>query len=312
MPLIRDNDGSYRLDLEDGEAGRFPPSYAEALPRYLTLLDQAFTQAKEASQFWFVLALLRVRGSQDSGWDPYETTVAGMEAIRDHAATLTSFSLQRHLHLWTYGHLVEASESYEIAFNMISISQGGSFAPDCFPRRNGRSPTPGEKIEQIESAANASGFPALAAPFRERWDRRLRNAIFHADYSLHGSEVRIRNPVRRYTGDEFLLLLNRAAACHDAIRHLHRAHAASYSEPVLVTVPPEFSRDPEVLGQVIVRQGEGLAAIRAAWMTEPRGPGQRIHWHLGRFLPGERELLEQDPSRLILPAHTRRSESHQT
>ena len=63
MPLIRDDDRNYRLELAEAEGGaeRFPQSYAEALPRYLTALDRAFARAREASEFWFILALLRVK-----------------------------------------------------------------------------------------------------------------------------------------------------------------------------------------------------------------------------------------------------------
>jgi len=72
MPLIRDDDGIYRLELteEEGDAARWPPSYTDALPRYLTAFDAAFTKARERSEFWYLLALLRVRGIQDAGWDP--------------------------------------------------------------------------------------------------------------------------------------------------------------------------------------------------------------------------------------------------
>jgi hypothetical protein len=49
-------------------------SYLEALPRYMTLFDPAFTKAKEQSEYAFLETLLGVRGLQDAGWNPYETS----------------------------------------------------------------------------------------------------------------------------------------------------------------------------------------------------------------------------------------------
>jgi hypothetical protein len=44
---------------------RSDPSYLEALPRYMTLFDPAFTMAKARSEFSFICALLAIRGTQD-------------------------------------------------------------------------------------------------------------------------------------------------------------------------------------------------------------------------------------------------------
>ena len=75
-------------------------------------------------------------------------------------------------------------------------------------RKNGcgRPQTPGGKIKQLEEAAIAAWLPDVVTPMREVWDRELRNAIFHSDYSLHGGEVRFKKD-NRYTAysDEQIL-----------------------------------------------------------------------------------------------------------
>jgi len=241
-------------------------------------------------------------GFRTPGGTPFETTLTAISAIQRVAESLTDFFAQRHLHLWIYGHIVEASEPFEILQNMIRISAGERFSPHCFPNRtDGRPQSPGEKVRQIRSSAQAAGIPAVVEPLEEVWDRDLRNAIFHADYCLFRREVRIRNPVRRYTDDEVMTILNRALAYHQALSHLYRAHVKSYTAPKLVEVPPEFGADPEARAQVIVREEDGLAAVRAAWSTEPPTGVSRIEWSFGRYLPGEEELLRRDPSRLVLP-----------
>ncbi len=310
MPLIREDDGTYRLELSSPEEARFPATYTEAFVRYLTALDHAFRKARERSEFDFILALLRVRGIEDAGWDPYETSLLAMESIVKLSSTVKTFYDQRHLHLWTYGHLVEASEPYEIVRNVVGIANGEDNMPFRFPPKKGKKynvpQTPGEKIEQIEAYTASVGMPEVAVPFRERWDRELRNAIFHADYALHGNEIRIRGtgPGRSYSGEEFMLLLNRAKACHDAIAHLQRAACATYDAPKLVPVPAYFSHDRSAFGQVIVREGDGLVGVRSAWTVPPRpGEGERIRWHFGRFYPGEAKLLEaaRDGAGIVLP-----------
>src|SRR5207253_2769860 len=84
----------------------------EALARYLTAFDPAFSRAREESEFEFILTLLRVRGLQDAGWDPFVSTREAIGAIRrlheQVAPRDENFAVARHLQLWTYGHIVEA------------------------------------------------------------------------------------------------------------------------------------------------------------------------------------------------------------
>lgn len=43
------------------------------------------------------------------------------------------FETTRHLQLWTYGHIIEASEPYAIVADMLDIANGGFFKPYRFP-----------------------------------------------------------------------------------------------------------------------------------------------------------------------------------
>jgi hypothetical protein len=57
---------------------------------------------------------------------------------------------------------------------------------------------------------------------REIWDRELRNAIFHSDYSVHGAEVRFKKDgyPQVYGHEQITTLVNRALAYFDALRFL--------------------------------------------------------------------------------------------
>jgi hypothetical protein len=307
VDIIRDDDGTFRVELSTDERSRakdrFPTIYLESLPRNLTTFDAVFRRARARSEFFFVMALLRVRGIEDAGWDPYETTLHASKGILQLSSTAQDFYTQRNVQLWIYGHLVEAAEPYETIRNMIGISQGEPFKPECFPPEGKRPSYPSDKIREIEKAAKQEGHPEVAVPLRERWDRDLRNAIFHADYALHGSEVRIREPRRSYTNDEVLNLLNRAKASDDAISLLRTFHVQSYSVPRILPIPRAFGADPYAGAQLIIREDEGVTAMRATWPVEPPPDfGEKVQWSFGRFYAGEAELLDREPDRLILPA----------
>ena len=56
---------------------------------------------------------------ETAGWDPYETTIQGISAA-SRLHNETEDRLARHLHLWIYGHIVEASVPYELLGNLAS------------------------------------------------------------------------------------------------------------------------------------------------------------------------------------------------
>src|SRR6266403_223493 len=128
MRFLKAQDGTWSLAMESEtdkttqEQSRGP--YLEALPRYLTSFDLGFTSAREQSEFAFIETLLRVRGMQDAGWDPFETSIEAIGQMRALHAQAESYFTKRHIELWLFGHIVEASEPYEIVSNLIAISQG--------------------------------------------------------------------------------------------------------------------------------------------------------------------------------------------
>jgi len=278
------------------------PAYREALPRYLTALDPAFTRAKAASEFEFLLTLFRVGGMQGADWDPYETTVDAISRIVAVHAEQKELPTQRHLQLWLYGHILEASTPSEILANLIDVSGGGRFqARTRFPSRGTRPPSPGEKLLVLRRMAEPAGLTSVTIPLGEAWNRELRNAVFHADYALHGSAVRTAAPVHEYDGNEIDALVNKALAYHVAVSTLWAASVASYETPVEIPVHPGFSGDPDERATVIVRGSYGAIGVKDAWTMEELRRG-KIPFAIGRFYPDEIEALERDPLRAILPA----------
>jgi len=307
MRFSKAQDGTWSF-LPESEADKTTQEqaegpYPEAFPRYLTAFDLAFTRAKERSEFAFIETLLRVRGMQDAGWDPFESSLEAIGQIRAIRAQAESYLAKRHLELWLFGHIVEASEPYEILSNLIAISQGDTFKIARFLSRTRRQQSPGSKIDQLERVATSAGLLSVVAPMREVWDRDLRNAIFHSDYSVHGPEVRFKKDgyAHAYGHEKIMTLVNRALAYFDALRFLNAHYIRSYTEPKEITVHPLNAGVPGERAVVLVREGYGAIGLKHAWTLEELQRGH-INWHFGRFSMEEMKLIDADPMRALFPA----------
>lgn len=317
VDVTRDEAGVWHLDRNAAEQPN--PPYDEALPRYLTAFDAAFVGAAALCESEFVKALLRVGSMQDAGWDPYETTleaIPAMNKLHDQIPTDTGwpdFYAARHLQLWTYGHIIEASEPYATIADMLDIASGGYFKPYRFPEINlgGKrardtpfAPTRpqffSEKFPQIEKLADAANLPRTLDPIREVWDSKLRNGIFHADYSLHGGAVRLLAK-GGYTHEEIMVLINRALAYHEAMANLVRGYRRSYVEPKELPVHTDLARKPNETITVMVRDGEGAIGVRYVHTAEEVAAGA-IPAYLARLYPDEVSAVQADPTLVRLPA----------
>lgn len=309
MPLSRNENGVWNLKLNEAEnltKERSHSAYFDALPRYLTALDPAFEVARKTSEFNFLFSIFAVRGMEDAGWNPYETTVRAIKVIREILGQQGG-EANRHLALWLYGHIVEASEPYEFLGNLIDVAAGGRFLTERFPPHASGAPlSPQAKISRLEECASAAGMPTVVIPMKEAWNREFRNAIFHADYALYGSEVRTLRPARSYDNDQVMALVNRALACHEAMSILRTIHIASYTEPVAIPADPAFSGNPEEKAIVIVREGYGATGLKDGWTEEELRRGC-IPFRLGRFTLEESRMLNADPALALLPARNRSS-----
>lgn len=287
LKLLARADGTWAWDVDDAETRealrQAHEAYIEAVPRYFQGFERLFSRAQEVSEFEFILALLRVRDEDGVGWDPYETTPDAFARIGAIVRTTDDFRTRRHLELWLYGHMLEATEPHGIIANMLAIAAGGRYEPQPFPPKRSKGGmavdlTPGERIRRIVNLAGELGLPEAAVPLTESWDRLLRNAVFHSDYVLFQDEVRLTKPPRRYSNEQWLLLLNRAAAYHESLTRVHAAFVASYTEPRLIDAPSEHG---PARAEVLVADGYGLIGLRQA--LDPSGtPAGVVPWSVIR------------------------------
>jgi hypothetical protein len=297
--LARDDNGVWTVAASAEEMQR-QPEFVEAFPRYLTTFDPVFEKAWEANEFEFLVTLLGFRGLQGPGWSAYETTLRAISKLQAVHNDLEDHEAARHLKLWVYGHIIEASEPYEMLSNLLAIAGGGRFLSDRFPAGRGNQPqSPGKKIDGIAQQAAEVGLADVVVPLREVWDREFRNAIFHADYALHGVEVRLTGAKRVLEGDEIEVLSARAGAYHEALALLRRAHLESYTEPRVIPAQP-FAPAPEK-AIVIVRDGAGAIGLKDALTPAERAAG-RIPFRMAAGTYEEFALLDADPDLARLPA----------
>ena len=315
----RDEHGVWTVTLDESDSGDRNDVHDEAVIRYMTTFDKAFTKAADMCEVEFVKALIRVSQLKDAGWDPYETTLRAVPAmIRLHDLIPKGdrdYETSGHLALWTYGHIIEASEPPAMLADMLHIADGGWFHGNRFPdvpvRKNLR---PGElfiptrpqrfldeKLPVLEELADAAGVPEVLDPIREVWDRDLRNAVFHADYTIHGSEIRLPAKGKAYTHDEIQTLVNRAIAYHEALAMLRKFYVGSYEEAALLPLHPDHVTHPGESAMVLVREGHGAIGVKHAYTAEEVAAGA-IAWHLARVYPDEAAAIQADPTLAKLPA----------
>ncbi len=149
--------------------------------------------------------------------------------------------------------------------------------------------------------ATPLGLTDSLSPVREAWNRDLRNAIGHSDYTVHGSELRTIRPTGLYSRDELFGQIASAVAYHAALARLHEYHVASYTEPKLVPLHPGWGLPDSARGLVIVRENYGLTGLKQAMTREQVARGG-IQFSLAKGTREELDALSADPELAFLPA----------
>jgi hypothetical protein len=275
--------------------------FADSFIRYLNAFNKIFKSAFEKCEFSSLLTLFAVRGVEDAGWDPYESSKEIINSINENSNKIGNYIAEKNLQLWLYGHILEASEPYEKIANLLDILTGETYIAWKFPpNKRGVPQTPGQKIQQISDKSRKLGFLEIGDIYKEFWDKDLRNSIFHSDYILYGEELRTLRPLRIYTADDINKLINYTLAYFQVINYLYRWYIASYTESKVIKPHPSFITSRNEMARIIVRIGHGAIGIKDNWTLEELRRGH-IPYRIGRFYPEETKLLDQNPLLSELP-----------
>lgn len=269
--------------------------------KYLNELDPLFRKAKEASELQFILCLIRQGGYTDVGWDPFETFIQTYDAFKSINSSGLYSSVTDPYALFMYGLIMEASVPYEFLANLLNVIEGGTYRINNFPDdtdANGkkRSQPFQNKIDQIKSRAKKHKIKITL--FDDFVDNKLRNSIFHSDYSMYLSEIRILHPIKRYTKEERMTLMNNAFTYIEAFLGLYYAYIGAYKKPELIDAPEDFIHHPNEKVITIVREGYGLLGIKDNWTQDQLARGY-IPFRLLSCFPYEIPLIEK--GQLLLP-----------
>ncbi|HUA09847.1 MAG TPA: hypothetical protein VMA98_11325 [Candidatus Acidoferrales bacterium] len=117
------------------------------------------------------------------------------------------------------------------------------------------------KITQIEEIARPIGLKPRIKPLRASWNANLRNAVFHSNYAIIGSDLYLPEEHQTISVEDAMKRANRALAAFEAfvtILDLNRSH---YTEPVEVETTLSWARTPGEKATVVVRAGYGAVAV---------------------------------------------------
>jgi hypothetical protein len=255
--LIRDDDGTWQWESPPPNTAN--AEYTKVMPIYFTAYDQLFIEAKKRSEFEFVYAI--VEFETDANLDPFETTKKTFREMLKLHNQADGYAADV-LALWLYGHMVEASYPYQLIGDLAMIAAGQQHKLQVFPRDSkDREIAPGPKISQIEKILKPLGLKACLKPMDKSWHPDLRNAIFHSNYALVGSDIYLPEKGVKMPFEDAMNRVNRAIASFNAFEGVLNAHRSFYPEPVEIEVPIERARYPNERATVVVREGYGPVAL---------------------------------------------------
>ena len=289
------NDGIWKATTKNNT------SFVDLQLFYLNKLDPFFQQAHGKCEFEFILSLLRFTGMRDAGWDSFENLIKIHEIFYKVQSLKLREAEKAHYALFTYGLIIEASVPYELLANLINVINGDRYLltnfPDSVDSRTGRvySQSVLDKISQLKSRAKNIGLDLSF--FDDFIDNKLRNGIFHSDYSIYWPEVRISHPERKYKHDEWVSLVDKSLAYIASIINLYHSYIGIYEEPEIIEPHPEFNTNGGKI-TTIVRKGYGVIGFKDTWTDEEIAHGAIPH-RIGSFLPYEIALVEK--GQLLLP-----------
>jgi hypothetical protein len=160
-------------------------------------LHALFEQAKSVDEFEFGCTLLRFRGMQDAGWDPFLETQLLVEDLMALIGGPLRVHTQARLGLLLYSHLTEVGAVYEMLANLTRVVGGERYSIDPFldhyPRnRKGEVQflSTGRKVSALKELLDQTGHAAVAELVEWFFVPAVRNAFAHADYTLHEDKFR--------------------------------------------------------------------------------------------------------------------------
>lgn len=240
-----------------------------------TVLRPLFEKAKAVDEFEFACCLMRIRGLEGPGWNPWleSRTLIQQTASFLQAAIAEDFQLR--LLLFLYCHVTEMDDLYDFVFNLLRVSLGERcrIMPLAGFRGTPKKKRlrPHEKISQIVESSKEASFPDVGRVFEEMFVRNVRNAFYHSDYVLYKDSFNIDKgdgiviegiQTRRIPLKWLIPKLELGVNLILANIDLSIEYIQSYSEEK--TVPARMGSGGSIVNAVLmVEKGRGLVGFRS-------------------------------------------------
>ena len=222
--------------------------------QYLALLAPLFEPVHDANVselFEFVCCLVHPAGVEGRDENPLlETTALIDDLIAFSRQNLTVHDVghpertRARLALLSYCHITEGDFFYALLVNLLRVRCGEqwAFAPFADLARpiktkkgiNGEKripPSPNKKIARLHEYATKAGMPEVSSALKNIYLSEIRNAVFHADYTLSDTEFHMirdyyHSPKGYLTRDvplpELLTIVDRSVAFYYALLNRHQ------------------------------------------------------------------------------------------
>jgi hypothetical protein len=213
------------------------------------VLAPLFQHTREADEFEFCCTLMRIRGAEDTGWDPLRESDTLAHQISGLIQAPLDHGLRLRLLLFLYCHLTEMEDLYKVIANLLRVIQGERYNLNPFatlPKLKRKQPNGyrlSERIDQLIALSQQAGFSDVGELFAAFYVRPVRNAFYHSDYILTqesfnirwGEGVNVDNVIDRRVRLDWLvprleLGVNTALAMFAHVSE----HARSYTEDKIV------------------------------------------------------------------------------
>ena len=242
-------------------------NYSQFVEEYMEAFEPLFKKAFDVSEFNVIMTILAMRGMSDGGWDPFENTQDVFEEICKQQRKFRG-SLGFNINLWTYLHLIESSEHYEIIANLVNTVKGKDYIIANHKNKKFANLKVEQKIDRLKSIARGTDFENVYQPFKSAFDARFRNAIAHGDYAIKStgrSGVTIADDAGYPTIYELQRtndLINRAVALHVVIRSLIKHYRSYYKSSTVIKSSASFGHGAPIDVILIVRKRYGVIGFR--------------------------------------------------
>lgn len=195
----------------------------------LGLIRRAFDQ----DPFQTLCALIRVGGSTDANWDPFEESeraLADFEWMIDRAQEERGEVTALRIALLSYCQAVEMSAPHELLANLLRIRDGQECHVRPFLHVTKKHslikwvpPSASTKFNELRQKAKSVGEEPLADFIEGFYNSDIRNAFSHSDYIITDEDFRWTETgvARRMSLDELYELLNRCFCFYRAFFPVH-------------------------------------------------------------------------------------------